>query len=119
MIDNTTSLSPVEKAKAEFSAHLLDLVREQCDPSYRDLAKTSSVSKTTICRILANAHFPKWRTVQDLLVALEVDKEEIDTTWKRRWIDTKDVIKPRPGHDTADETRRPALRVLNRRRETA
>jgi transcriptional regulator with XRE-family HTH domain len=125
MSNTDTSVSSVEKAKAEFSAGVLDLIREACDPSYRDLAKRSGVSKTTICRIVTDGHFPKWTTLRDLLIALEVDEEEIRTTWKRRWIDTQDVIKPRPGRtqpsattQDPENTPKPVLHVLNSRRNT-
>jgi transcriptional regulator with XRE-family HTH domain len=118
MIDINASLSPAEKAKIEFSAHMNDLMREECDPSYRDLAKTSGVSKTTIGRILTEAHFPKWTTLRALLDALGVDETEIRATWKRRWIEAQDVIKPRPGRplsqNNTEDTDKPVLHILNK-----
>lgn len=120
MIEIRASLSPVEAAKIEFASYLIDLIREECDPTYRHLSKISGVSKTTIGRIVKDGHFPKWPTLRDLLVALDVTEEDIRTIWKRRWIDTQDVIKPRPGlrpqhrtHPNSEETGdKPVLTAL-------
>jgi transcriptional regulator with XRE-family HTH domain len=117
------STAAAEKAKAEFSAHLFDRIREECDPTYRDLAQRSGVSKSTISRIRTEAHFPKWPTVRALLLALDVDEYEIRTVWKPRWVATKNVIDPRPPKAQHEPTgqhhegaHQPVLRMLNRRR---
>ncbi|MEH1099201.1 helix-turn-helix domain-containing protein [Micromonospora sp. CPCC 205561] len=77
------------------TSHLAELVRllkltyrQAGNPSYRAIIRTTSIglSTSTISRIFNAKKPPKWENLTELLLALGVPREDIETTWHRRWM---------------------------------
>jgi transcriptional regulator with XRE-family HTH domain len=70
--------------------------REAGHPTYRQLGKQIGMSASTICRIFNATKPPPWHQLQQILGALQVSEEDIDTTWRTLWRRAENAAKPIP-----------------------
>ncbi|GAA2820818.1 helix-turn-helix domain-containing protein [Nonomuraea rubra] len=73
---------------------LLHRHRRVGQPTQRTLEKKSNISKSTISRVMSSQIFPSWEVLRAILLALDVDEEDVETWWKERWIAVSDLLRP-------------------------
>jgi transcriptional regulator with XRE-family HTH domain len=74
-------------AKQHFSDSLQKLRLNAGQPSYRDLAEISTISRATINRMMTGSTVPRWGTVAKVLTALGADlaNKRVLVMWKTSW----------------------------------
>ncbi|MCO1575842.1 hypothetical protein M8C13_08740 [Crossiella sp. SN42] len=84
---------------AELAFQLCQLRREKGEPSLRALCKTMPCvvpdSASTLHRVFAGRTLPKWPVLEALLLhGFGVSAEEVEGTWKARWVEVKNLVDP-------------------------
>ncbi|TDB97270.1 hypothetical protein E1091_08595 [Micromonospora fluostatini] len=77
--------------------------RQAGNPSYRTIIRTTAIaiSTSTISRTFNAKTPPKWENLTELLLALGVAREEIETTWHRLWMSAVNEVNPLTKDDKA------------------
>ena len=78
----------------DFAIALRQAKRQAGDLSYYVLAEQVDCSLPTITRAFSGAALPRWRTVEGILKALRVPREQIDTDWRDLWVQALNERKP-------------------------
>ncbi|WP_117210525.1 helix-turn-helix domain-containing protein [Allorhizocola rhizosphaerae] len=79
---------------------LMHVRRNDGDPSLREIALKGSrgaggsVSYATISRVLQGKAEPTWRSTTVILRGCGVSEREISTTWKQRWLELAEILRP-------------------------
>jgi hypothetical protein len=79
-----------------FAIALCQAKRQAGDPSYYVLAHQANCSLPTITRAFSGAVLPRWRTVEGILKALRVPREQIDPDWRDLWVLALNERQPLP-----------------------
>ena len=77
-----------------FALSLRRARREAGDPPYRELARRTGYSISSISRTLSGATFPRWAFTGLLLKSFGVSQEQIQGPWRRRWLEAAEAVSP-------------------------
>jgi transcriptional regulator with XRE-family HTH domain len=91
-----------EAGAGGFALSLRRARREAGDPSYRELARRTGYSISSISRTLTGATFPRWAFTELLLNSLGLSQEQVQGLWRRRWLEAAEAVSPlgvNPGQD--------------------
>jgi transcriptional regulator with XRE-family HTH domain len=77
-----------------FARSLRRARRKAGDPSYRELARRTTYSISSISRTLNGVTFPRWRFTELLLESCGVSEEQIGGYWRQRWLETAETVSP-------------------------
>ena len=83
-----------EDGVGRFALSLRRARREVGDPSYRELARRTKYSISSISRTLNGTTFPRWGFTELLLRSFGVDEEQIGGHWRRCWIEAAEAVSP-------------------------
>ncbi|MGH3218741.1 MAG: helix-turn-helix domain-containing protein [Streptosporangiaceae bacterium] len=92
----------LENEIGKFAMCLRRARREAGDPPYRELARRTTYSISSISRTFNGATFPRWRFTELLLKSCDVSEEQIDGYWRRRWLQAAEALSPLGGGAEAD-----------------
>jgi transcriptional regulator with XRE-family HTH domain len=83
-----------EDEVGRFALSLRRARREAGDPSYRELARRTKYSISSICRTLNGTTFPRWAFTELLLKSYGISEEQIRGHWRRIWLETAEAVSP-------------------------
>jgi transcriptional regulator with XRE-family HTH domain len=89
---------------SKFAMSLRRARREAGDPSYRELARQTTYSISSISRTFNGATFPRWRFTELLLKSCGVGDEQIGGYWRRRWLQAAEALSPLGDADEVCDT---------------
>jgi hypothetical protein len=81
----------------KFAMSLRRARREAGDPPYRELARRTTYSISSISRTFNGATFPRWRFTELLLRSCSVSDEQIGGYWRQRWLQAAEALSPLGG----------------------
>jgi hypothetical protein len=82
---------------------LLKMERRRAgEPSYKTLCSATGYSRSTLVRAFSDQSLPGWGLVEVILKAFGVSVEEIETTWRRRWLIVQETLDPVGLYSTDD-----------------
>jgi transcriptional regulator with XRE-family HTH domain len=92
----------IEDEVQRFAMNLRRARRNAGDVPYRELAKETNYSISSISRILNGKNFPRWPFTEKFLRICKISEAQIDGAWRRRWLEIAELMSPL-GDDGQDD----------------
>ena len=84
----------VELEVKQFAMSLRRARRNAGEVPYRELARETSYSISSISRILNGKNFPRWAFTEKFLHTCKVSEAQINGPWRRRWLEIAELLSP-------------------------
>jgi hypothetical protein len=84
----------IQNEPGQFALDLRRARREAGDPPYRELARQTTYSISSIWRTFNGTTFPRWRFTESLLKSCGVSDEQIAGDWRQRWLRAAEALSP-------------------------